>query len=274
MPAWLEPDLITLAFCWRLDRRDGVTLGFTSHDQDLIIDQLIYRAAPGMVPSSVERSVALDPDTVELGGILTSESLSEADLAAGRWDGARLTLFAVDWTGTGGEVVTGDTVPLIRGSLGAVATMGGEFQAELRGPTTVLDAAVIEMTSPDCRAAFGDPRCRVDLAGRTVMVPVASSAGESVTLTQPVAADLYAFGRLRWLSGANAGASTVILSNSTTLITLADAPSFAVLPGDRAELTQGCDRRLSTCRDRFANAVNFQGEPHLPGNDLLTRYVS
>jgi uncharacterized phage protein (TIGR02218 family) len=55
---------------------------------------------------------------------------------------------------------------------------------------------------------------------------------------------------------------------------LADAPSFAVLPGDRAELTQGCDRRFSTCRDRFANAVNFQGEPHLPGNDLLTRYVS
>jgi uncharacterized phage protein (TIGR02218 family) len=159
MPAWLEPDLITLAFCWRLDRRDGVTLGFTSHDQDLIIDQLIYRAAPGMVPSSVERSVALDPDTVELGGILTSEFLSEADLAAGRWDGARLTLFAVDWAGTGGEVVTGDTVPLIRGSLGAVATMGGEFQVELRGPTTELDAAVIEMTSPDCRTHCDGAGC-------------------------------------------------------------------------------------------------------------------
>jgi uncharacterized phage protein (TIGR02218 family) len=35
---------------------------------------------------------------------------------------------------------------------------------------------------------------------------------------------------------------------------------------------EGCDKRLETCRDRFANTLNFRGEPHLPGNDLLTRY--
>ena len=37
-------------------------------------------------------------------------------------------------------------------------------------------------------------------------------------------------------------------------------------------LTQGCNKNFATCRDRFANAVNFRGEPYLPGNDLLTRY--
>jgi uncharacterized protein len=34
------------------------------------------------------------------------------------------------------------------------------------------------------------------------------------------------------------------------------------------------DQRFSTCVSRFANALNFRGEPHLPGNDLLTRYAS
>ena len=47
---------------------------------------------------------------------------------------------------------------------------------------------------------------------------------------------------------------------------------FPVAPGEAAELRQGCDKRLDTCRERFANVLNFRGEPHLPGNDLLTRY--
>ncbi|SFE47808.1 phage conserved hypothetical protein BR0599 [Methylobacterium sp. 13MFTsu3.1M2] len=38
-------------------------------------------------------------------------------------------------------------------------------------------------------------------------------------------------------------------------------------------LTAGCDKRLATCRDRFANAVNFQGFPHMPGNDAVMRAV-
>jgi uncharacterized phage protein (TIGR02218 family) len=42
--------------------------------------------------------------------------------------------------------------------------------------------------------------------------------------------------------------------------------------GVRVRLTEGCDKRFETCRVRFANSVNFRGEPHLPGNDLLTRY--
>src|SRR3546814_8084659 len=42
----LERELVGLAFCWRLDRRDGVSMGLTSHDRDLMVDGLIYRASP------------------------------------------------------------------------------------------------------------------------------------------------------------------------------------------------------------------------------------
>ena len=37
-------------------------------------------------------------------------------------------------------------------------------------------------------------------------------------------------------------------------------------------IVEGCDKRLATCSERFVNAANFRGEPHLPGMDLLTRY--
>jgi len=42
--------------------------------------------------------------------------------------------------------------------------------------------------------------------------------------------------------------------------------------GILVELREGCDHTLDTCATRFGNAINFQGEPFLPGNDLLTRY--
>lgn len=51
-----------------------------------------------------------------------------------------------------------------------------------------------------------------------------------------------------------------------------EVPSFAVASTVRVRLIEGCDKQLATCRDRFANPVNFRGEAHLPGNDLLTRY--
>ena len=43
-------------------------------------------------------------------------------------------------------------------------------------------------------------------------------------------------------------------------------------PGLRVQLREGCDRTVATCAARFDNAVNFQGEPFLPGNDMLAQY--
>jgi len=64
----------------------------------------------------------------------------------------------------------------------------------------------------------------------------------------------------------------VIVQSAGDLFTLAEGPPFAVEAGTGVEVRQGCDKRFSTCCTRFANAVNFQGEPHVPGNDLLMQY--
>ena len=42
--------------------------------------------------------------------------------------------------------------------------------------------------------------------------------------------------------------------------------------GALVELIEGCDKSIATCAARFGNALNFRGEPYLPGVDLLTRY--
>jgi len=267
--AMLDGELTTLAFCWRLERRDGICLGFTTHDRDLAVDGLVYRAAPGMLPSAVTSSDGFEAGGLDVSGALASDSITERDLADGRWDGAAVVLFLTDWREPGGERLF-----LAQGELGDVAVKANGFEAELRGAASALERPAVEQTSPSCRAALGDERCRVDLAPLTRTTHVVAIAGEAaveVAEARP-GLDLYASGRVRWLSGANSGLESGILASAGPVLTLLDPPPRDPAPGDRVEITQGCDKLFATCRGRFANAENFRGEPHLPGMDLLTRY--
>lgn len=264
---WLSEELATIALCWRIERRDGVAIGLTAHDRDLVIDGLVHRAAPGMTPSAIQRSDGLDADTMDVAGALTSAAIGEADLLAGRWDGARAAVFAVDWTDVGNRVDLGE------GTIGAVELSEGGFTAELRGASAALDRAVVEDTSPECRAMLGDRRCRVAMAGRRRFVRVVACDARVVTVdaVEPVA-DAYGGGLLRWFGGANGGMESAIARSDGAVVTLRTVPGFAVAAGVLVELVEGCDKSFATCGARFGNAVNFRGEPYLPGIDLLTRY--
>lgn len=264
---FLRGALTTVALCWRIERRDGVAIGLTDHDADLTIDGLVHRAAPGMTPSAIERGDGLEADTMDVSGALTSDAISARDLLAGRWDGARVRVFAVDWTGDPGRVDLGE------GVIGAVETKDGGFTAELRGASAGLDRPVGEETSPECRAELGDGRCRVPMAGRRRFARVVSVADRVVTLdrAEPVAG-AYAGGVLRWFAGENSGSSAAISGSAGATVTLRAEPALAVGLGDLVELSEGCDKSLATCSARFDNVANFRGEPYLPGIDLLTRY--
>jgi len=256
-----------IALCWRIERRDGVTIGLTTHDRDLTVDGLVHRAAPGMTPSAIERSAGLEADTMDVAGGLTSAAIDAADLLAGRWDGARVRVFAADWD-TGAVVAE-----LGGGRIGAVELTDHGFTAELAGATAALDRPVVEETSAECRAELGDARCRVQLAGRRRFARVVAAAGAALTLDASEAeAGAYAGGMLRWFGGPNAGLAQAIDASEGARVQLRGEPAFAVAPGTLVECVEGCDKRFETCVARFGNGANFRGEPHLPGNDLLTRY--
>ncbi|HEY0411902.1 MAG TPA: DUF2163 domain-containing protein [Allosphingosinicella sp.] len=265
----LDKALTTIAFCWRLERRDGLCLGFTSHDRDLVIDDMAYRAAPGMLPSAVSLGDGFEAGGLDVSGALTSDAIRADDLAAGRWDGAAVALFMVDW-----EAPEGERLALAQGELGDVSMKSGGFEAELRGAAARLERPAVEQTSPECRAELGDKRCRIDMAGRVRVARVAAAPTEGTIEIEaaPAGAGAYAFGRLRWLSGANSGLASGILASTGTVLTLRDPPPHPPAAGDLVEIAEGCDKSFATCTGRFANAENFRGEPHLPGMDLLTRY--
>jgi uncharacterized phage protein (TIGR02218 family) len=264
----VDGELTTVAFCWRIERRDGVTLGFTSHDRDLTIGGLRYRSAPGMLPSAVALSEGFDADTIDVRGALTADAISPEDLSAGRWDGAAMTILMVDW-----EDFEAAPVALARGELGEVSIRSNGFEAELRGAVAALERPVVERTSPECRAELGDKRCRVDMAGRTRLARIVDVLSDTeIEISAVLTADIYRYGKARWLSGRNCGLEFGLLGSDGGRLSLRDPPPFPAAPGDLVEIAEGCDKSLATCSGRFGNAINFRGEPHLPGMDLLTRY--
>jgi uncharacterized phage protein (TIGR02218 family) len=264
--AILEGELTSVALCWRLERQDGAGLAFTSHDVVLTRDGVAYRPAPGMTPAAVSRSLGLEPHSAEVAGAISAEALNGRDLALGRWDGAGVRLFAADWSAADAA-----EVDLIAGELGEVSIRGQGFSAELRGAASALEEPVCPSTSPQCRAQFGDAHCRVDLPARAARAVVVSGSNGELTLDASVDPK-YLLGRLRYISGANCGRITSVIAITGAIVRLRDLPRAAVEAGCVVELREGCDKRFETCSARFANAVNFRGEPHLPGADLLTRY--
>ena len=266
MASIADGELTSIALCWRIERPDGAGLALTSHDSALNHDGIVFVPTPGITPAAVSRSLGLEPDSGEIAGALSSEALLNHDLALGRWDGASIRLSAVDWA-----ALNADAINLLAGELGELSTQGECFTAELRGAASRLEQPVCPATSPGCRANFGDKKCRVDLAGRSSFAQVVAANGGQLQLDRDIG-DIYLLGRLRYLRGANCGLATRIIAIDGDLVRVRDLPRAPVESGCRVEIREGCDKRFETCVERFDNAVNFRGEPHLPGNDLLTRF--
>jgi uncharacterized phage protein (TIGR02218 family) len=244
-------------------------LGFTTHDSDLMVDGISLKASPGMQPTTIVQSTGIDVDGLEVSGAITADVIRADDLAAGRWDGAYLEIFLFDWT----DPALGIQL-LAAGELGAVSFTDDSFDAELLGLQSTLQQPVAPQTSPACRAAFCDRDCGLSRERFRHIATVTQVDGHVLFFSPQMSFTPGAFaqGEMRWLSGRACGLNAYIAANDESSMTLHTVPEQGVGPGDVVELIEGCDKLIETCATRFGNAVNFRGEPYLPGNDLLTRY--
>jgi uncharacterized phage protein (TIGR02218 family) len=56
--------------------------------------------------------------------------------------------------------------------------------------------------------------------------------------------------------------------------TMVQSMPFDVQVGDAYSVYSGCDKTIEVCAGRFNNALNFRGEPHIPGVDELLKTAS
>jgi hypothetical protein len=193
--ARIESGAARLCHAWVLKRADGVELGFTDHDRDLIVEEVTCRAASGWTGGAADSAVGLSAGSAAVAGGLDDSAITDADVEAGLYDGASVALWRVDWDQPDLRV------RVWTATLARIRREGPGFTAELEGPLARLERVVGRTYGRDCDALLGGGRCGVDLAA---------------------------------------------------------------FPG------AVCDKRWATCVGTFANGVNFQGFPDIPGDDFLT----
>jgi uncharacterized phage protein (TIGR02218 family) len=278
------------ALCVRIKRKDGKILRTTSHDTDLEVTAVgyegTYRSAAAVAPSEMQFRPTLAVDGMDLEGILSEATgITEHDIANGIYDQSRVTVFEVaDITNLAG------VREWAWGVMGKKArTEEGRLRMEVRSISALMNQNQGEVWQSRCRAELGAGdeanvlrRCGVDLADsdspyvfdeEVTGVLQARKSFVVATLTQD--AGYFSKGKVTFLSGANAGAVREIrIHESGGIMSLYDPLPFDVVAGDDVRVEAGCDKTFATCRDKFDNAVNFQGEPYIPGPTYMTRNTS
>lgn len=272
LEAALAEPVMTIALCWKLTREDGLVLGFTSHDRNLLIDGVSYVSRPGMTPSAISHSADVSAESMEILGAISSQGLTETDLESGRWSGARVELFACDWSRP-----ESGTLRLLRGELGAVARSGvgfsETFHAELLSDLVELERMKPLRLSPTCRAELGDGRCGIDMRLYQREIRASGWNGAQIMLDDELLhPENYELGRMRWVSGPLAGLDRRIASATSAELLLEEPLPELMSEAGKIWIWEGCDKRLTTCAQRFSNVDAFDGEPHVPGTDALIRY--
>lgn len=262
----LAQETTTLAQCWKLTRCDGIVMGFTDHDQDIEYDALSYIASSGLTSSAIASQSSLAVDNLDIEGILHADMISESDILAGLYDYAEVETFILNYTD-----ISQGRLQLRYGWLGEIKLDRGQFVAELRGLTQKLAQHVGKLYSPICRTQLGDARCGVDVSAYQVTGSVSALSGNGVIdVSRTEETSFFNGGMLTFTSGKNQQlVREVKFFFAGGEMQMALPFPYEIEVGDTYELIPGCNKTITTCIARYDNAINFRGEPHVPGVDQL-----
>ena len=269
--AHLQTGASQVCQCWTVTRRDGVVLGFTDHDLALSFDGVHFAADSGMSAKALAASTGLSVNNTEVVGLLQSTVIQDADIAAGRYDGAEVAMWQVCWSNVDARQIK------FVGEIGEITRKSGTFQAELLGLTDTLNQPQGRSFLRSCSAVLGDSGCRVNLddAAYRVQGTIAAVHADGRIEVNAASYDAGWFegGKLRVVDGDAAGLTAAIkldaAAGSVRDITLWSPIGAAIAVGQAVQLTSGCDRSVTCCREKFDNILNFQGFPNIPGEDWL-----
>ena len=156
--AHIQGEATTLCWLWKLTRTDDVVLGFTDHDQDLVLDGIVYQAASGFSPGDIESRLGFALDNAVAQGLISADVINDADIDAGLYDGASIEIRRANWRNPSQNGL------IWRGHIGDITRKDGHFEAELVGQAAVLERSTGRVFARNCDASFADARCGLNRA--------------------------------------------------------------------------------------------------------------
>jgi uncharacterized phage protein (TIGR02218 family) len=287
--------------CYAVTRvKDGGTHFWTTHDRPITVLGQTYTPLAGATAGAIRRTANLGGASSSLSGPVSSE-VKLTDLFAQRFDGALIVEQLVDWEAA-------HIGPIWEWNWTVRQAPFDEFSwtFELSGIQSRLAIRRGNTWRRTCMNALGDAvgagsrrdgfcRATINVAPFRVTGTIASvqQGGRRFTITSPDfapddsqgrrAENWYSYGRVQYLGGRQFPNSSlvrgVVYSSAVTgaspnaqctVETYTSFP-FPVTIGHPIVLITGCDKRASTCIQKFQRYTDFRGAPEIPGSDRAVR---
>jgi uncharacterized phage protein (TIGR02218 family) len=277
LDAYMSQSYVAIATLIRIDRTDGITLGFTDWDVPIVYSGLTYVPGLSMSPSTTKTNADMTTDQMDIIGAIDSIYILESDIDGGRFDLATVTRYTINPYDTTIGVMTE-----ITGTVGQIDYGDSMLQVAINSLGQRCNQSIGDVVTPVCRVnQLGDAQCKVSIASfqfaRTVTTVVDQ---RTLIFTDGNATGYYDYGMVRFesISGGgglnhdlNVEVKTSTAASGLMTLVMQERLKFPVAIGDAVILEAGCDRRPITCRNKFSNLVNIHCEPYVPGNDYLLK---
>jgi uncharacterized phage protein (TIGR02218 family) len=264
-PVTFTSATLFLARLVEITRLDGTVLRIADADASITVSAQTFAPLPGCIISAVKHILNGDMPSMQIqfahsdGG-----TLDTADLNNAVWDGASVVMSVVDRSSLS---TLGD--PLFTGTIDTVTLdpIGGGGSFDIRGLAARAES-FIQTYQPMCRTDLFSTLCQLNPASyaktATVGTPTDRFNFPVSGMSSPPADGWFNQGTFVTASGFKAVVANWTLS-SLTVTTYQPVCLSRLTAGEGITLYPGCDKTGATCRTKFNNKINFQGEDHFLG---------
>lgn len=262
-----------LVKCWKITLKNGETIGFTNASNDFIFEDVKYNHLSSDDVENLKSNSDVENDTLQFTNLISSDLIKTDDILTGKYDSAKIEIFIVDL-----ENLDKGKVSLLNGKIFDIQFKDNSFIANVKGLKNEIDKTIGDVYSPLCRTSFCSEKCKLNKVNFTFNAVISKVVDNISFLTENENIinkedGYFENGVVEFLSGKNKGQKTEIKQFSNGLFMMSTELAYSIEVGDSFSVIAGCDKAFKTCCSKFNNAVNFRGEPYLPGLDLLLKVM-
>jgi uncharacterized phage protein (TIGR02218 family) len=248
--------------------RDGTKYGVTDQNKDIDFSlpeasgTITYSSRSGFAISNVEQASGLEPGNYDVTGPI-ADVVTLEQLLGGRWRWATTYLFEMNWKDPTAAL------DIMKGRVESAGPSGGKFKFQILDDRNRYGQTVGYWVQNQCSRDF--PQCCVNIAPETETTVASVTSTLEIEVDATITGADFIGGRLWFTDGPLAGNDPVeIFAVTGSTITLFEPLPALPEVGNAVTLKEGCDGIITTCRDRFDNAINFRhGYPAVRGNKIL-----
>lgn len=268
----LESGVTELSLFWTFTLKTGEVYGFTDADYDIEHDEVLYRSAIGIAPTTYKAEGDGSVSNMDFSGLVEKDLIDPAKILNGQFDNAEVRVFIAMRSDLN------ERIKLTRGTVGNFKVIDNKhFESEFRGFEQRLNSKFGDSYSYSCRATVFDSKCGLNADNHRA----SDFVGEIVSDIEFKPATLnhepgyFDAGEITFTSGLNAGLKANVKRWSDGVIELVSNLPNQISVDDSFNILPGCPKTLNACKTKFGidNHANFRGEPFIPGTKFYQSRV-